>query len=107
VSRIRKKTFYLQFYMGTSKFKKTKNSYWICTTKFAGSTQNHKKIIETRNQLIKTKFFSKKLCLVPQKCKGAEIMYGSYPIEFAGSAQNPEKIIGTSNQLIKMKISQK
>jgi hypothetical protein len=27
----------------TSKLKKTKNSYWVYPTKFAGSTPNHKK----------------------------------------------------------------
>jgi hypothetical protein len=63
VSRIRKKTFYLQFYMGTPKGhqkseKKTNILYGIYPTKFAGSTQSHKKIIETKD-------FSKKICLVP------------------------------------------
>jgi hypothetical protein len=36
------------------------HSYWSYPTKFAGSTQNPKKIIETRNLPIKTKIFSKK-----------------------------------------------
>jgi hypothetical protein len=71
VSRIRKKTFYLQFCMGTpegfqksifftSKMKKTKNSYEIYPTEFAGSTQNNKKDIRTPNLPIKMKIFSKK-----------------------------------------------
>jgi hypothetical protein len=34
-------------------------------TEFAGSTQNPKKIMRTSNQPIRTKFFPKKLCLVP------------------------------------------
>jgi hypothetical protein len=33
-------------------------------TEFAGPTQNPKKIIRTSNQPIRTKFFSKKVCLV-------------------------------------------
>jgi hypothetical protein len=39
----------------------------IYPTEFAGSTQNKKKIIETLNQPIETKKFSKKVFLVPQK----------------------------------------
>jgi hypothetical protein len=48
--------------MGTSEGhqKKTKNSFKILATDFAGSTQNLKKIIETKK-------FSNKVCLVPQK----------------------------------------
>jgi hypothetical protein len=64
---------------------------------FAGSTQNHKKIIRTPNQPIETEKFTKKICLVPQKCKGAKNSYGGYPTEFAGSTQHPKKIIGTPN----------
>jgi hypothetical protein len=53
VSRIRKKTFYLKFYMGTPEGlqksifntpkvkKKNKDAYEIYTTKFASSTQKH------------------------------------------------------------------
>jgi hypothetical protein len=58
VTRIRKKTFDLQFCMGTheghqkSIFKTSK------VTKFAGSTQNHKKIIVTPNHPIETKKIS-------------------------------------------------
>jgi hypothetical protein len=74
VSRIRKKTFYLQFCMGTPeghqkiefrslKVKKNQNFMW----EFAGSTQNHKKIIEMPNQPIETKMFSKKLCVCTSK----------------------------------------
>jgi hypothetical protein len=63
VSRICKKTFYLQFCMGTperhqksifdtSKVKKTKIHMGSYPTKFANSTHKHKKIIETPNQPI-------------------------------------------------------
>jgi hypothetical protein len=63
VSRIRKKTFYLQFCMGTPeghqksifntpKVKKNKDTHGIYPTKFASSTQKHKKVIETPNQTI-------------------------------------------------------
>jgi hypothetical protein len=34
-------------------------------TEFAGSNQNPKKIMRTSNQPIRTKFFPKKVCLVP------------------------------------------
>jgi hypothetical protein len=51
----------------TSKVKKPKYSYGIYPKYFAGSTQNHKKIIETRNQPIETKTLSKKVGLVSQK----------------------------------------
>jgi hypothetical protein len=58
VSRIRKKTFYLQFCMGTPEShqksifntSKVKNTYGIYPTKFASSTQNHKKNI-LKNQI--------------------------------------------------------
>jgi hypothetical protein len=64
--RIRKKTFYSQIWMGTPegqqknilntpKVKKNKDSYGIYTTKFASSTQKHKKVIETPNQPIEIK----------------------------------------------------
>jgi hypothetical protein len=81
VSRIRKKTFYLQFCMGT-----------LEGNEFAGWIQNPKKIIGTSNQPIKTKIFPKKVCLVPQKCKGPANSYVGYPTEFAGSTQKPKKI---------------
>jgi hypothetical protein len=42
-----------------------KNSYGGYPKKFADSTQNPKKIIETQNLPIRTKIFSKKLCIVP------------------------------------------
>jgi hypothetical protein len=47
----------------------------------------------------------KKIYLVPQKCKGAENLYGGYPTEFAGSTQNPKKIKETANLPIKIKFS--
>jgi hypothetical protein len=43
--------------------KKTKNSYRIYLTEFAGSTQNHKNIIGTPNQPVITKIFPKKSML--------------------------------------------
>jgi hypothetical protein len=66
VWRICKKTFYLQFFMGTPeghqksifntpKVKKKKDTYGIYPTKFASSTQKHKKVIETPNQPIEIK----------------------------------------------------
>jgi hypothetical protein len=50
------------------------------------------KNIGTSNEPIKMKFFPKKVCLVPQKCKGAKNSYGGYPTVIAGSTQNPKKI---------------
>jgi hypothetical protein len=67
VSRIRKKTFYLKFCMetpeghqksifSTLKMKKNKDTYGIYPTKFASSTQKHKKVIETpKNKPIEIK----------------------------------------------------
>jgi hypothetical protein len=83
VSRIRKKTFYLQFCMRTSesqqksvistlKAKKRENSHGI-----ADLTQNHKKIIETPigkpNLPIKTKKISKKSIFSFSKVKRGQI----------------------------------
>jgi hypothetical protein len=42
-----------------------------------------KKNIGTSNQPIKTKFFPKKVCLVPQMCTVAKNSYGGYPTELA------------------------
>jgi hypothetical protein len=62
VSLIPKKTFYLQFCMGTSEGhqksifntpklkKKNQDTYGIYPTKLASSTQKHKKVIKTLNQ---------------------------------------------------------
>jgi hypothetical protein len=66
--------------------KKTKMH--IYPTKFASSTQKHKKVFETPNQPIKIKIISNK----------------SYPMEFTGSTQNPKKIIRTRNLPIRTKI---
>jgi hypothetical protein len=71
VSRICKKTFYLQFCIdtpeghqkiifNTPKVKKNKDTYGIYPTKFASSTQQHKKVIETPNQSIEIKKISNK-----------------------------------------------
>jgi hypothetical protein len=63
--------------------------YGSYPTKFAASIQNLKKIIEksikSTNQNEK---FPKKICLVPQKSRGAKNSYRGYPTEFAGSTQN-------------------
>jgi hypothetical protein len=75
VSRIRKKTFYLQFCMGTPeghqksifntpKVKKYKDTYGTYPTKFANSTQKHKEVIETLNQPIEIKKSQTKVSLV-------------------------------------------
>jgi hypothetical protein len=37
------------------------------------------------------KYFPKKLCFVPKKCKGAKNSYRDYPTESAGSTQNVKK----------------
>jgi hypothetical protein len=78
VSRIRKKTFYLQFCMetpedhqksifNTPKVKKNKDTYRIYPKKFASSTQKNKKVIETPIQPIEIKKSQIKVCLVLQK----------------------------------------
>jgi hypothetical protein len=58
VSRIRKKTFYLQFCMGTPEGHK--DTYGTYLTKFASSTQKHKKVIKIPNQPIEIKKSEKK-----------------------------------------------
>jgi hypothetical protein len=45
-----------------------------------------KKIIGTPNLPIKKKVFPKKVCLNPQKCKGAKNSYWGYPTESAPGA---------------------
>jgi hypothetical protein len=50
----------------TPKVKKNKDTYGIYPTKFASSTQKHKKVIETPNQPIEIKKISNK-SLVLQK----------------------------------------
>jgi hypothetical protein len=47
------------------KLKGDKNFYGSYPTEFAGSTQNFQKIFRTVNRPIKTKIFSKKICLLP------------------------------------------
>jgi hypothetical protein len=56
------RTFSEKKYIKYLKCKGAKNSYDSYLTEFAGFTQNSKKIIETPNLLIRTKFFSKKVC---------------------------------------------
>jgi hypothetical protein len=61
-------------------------------TEFAGSIQNNKKKyrnIKIINQ--SANFYKKKVCLVPQKGKGAKNLAGSYPTELVGLTQNPKK----------------
>jgi hypothetical protein len=73
VSRICKKTFFLKFCMGTpeghqtSIFNTPKVKNGIYPTKFASSTQNHKKVIKTPNQPIEIKKSQIRVCLVLQK----------------------------------------
>jgi hypothetical protein len=106
VSRIRKKTFYLQFCMGTpeghQKVKKNKNTYGIYPTKFASSIQkqsyrNTKSTNRNKKKLIK-------VCLVLQKWKEGKNSYGGYPTEFESSTQNPKKIIRTPNLSVRTNI---
>jgi hypothetical protein len=67
VSHIRKKTFYLQNRVKKKMFC-AKNSYGTAIpTKFAGSTQNHEKMLGPPNQPINMNIFPKKVGLVPQK----------------------------------------
>jgi hypothetical protein len=66
--------------------------------------KNLKKCSEHRIYQSEQKFSQKKVCLVPQKCKGAKNSYGGYPTEFAGSTQNPKKMTGRPNLPIKKKI---
>jgi hypothetical protein len=74
VSRIRKKTFYLQFCMGTPKghqksifntpkVKKKQRDIWD-PTKFASSTKKSSEVIETPNQPIELIKSQIKVCLV-------------------------------------------
>jgi hypothetical protein len=51
----------------TPKVKKYKETYGIYATKFASSTQKHKKVNETPNQPIEIKKSQIKVCLVLQK----------------------------------------
>jgi hypothetical protein len=53
------------------------------------------------------KFSQKKVCLVPQKGRGAKNSYGGYRTEFVGSTKNFKKIIRISNQLISTDIFSK
>jgi hypothetical protein len=73
-SKILKKLLKQQIYQSTQKNLKKKTVFRTlkvergqkyARTEFAGPTQNHKKIIRTSNQSIKTKIFPKKVCLVP------------------------------------------
>jgi hypothetical protein len=61
----------------------------IYPTKFASSTQKHKKVIKTPNQPIEIKKITKKVCIV--HVKRGKNSYGGYPTDFAGSTRNPKK----------------
>jgi predicted HNH restriction endonuclease len=112
VSRIRKKTFYLQFCKGTPqghqksifktpkvkkhKIQRYKDTYGIHPTKFASSTQKYKKVIETPNQPIEKKISNKSMFSTSKVKRRQKFVWG-FPTEFADSIQNPKKIIETPN----------
>jgi hypothetical protein len=50
-----------------------------------------KKISEHQINQSERNFSQNKVCLVPEKCKGAKNSYGSHPTEFAGSTKNLKK----------------
>jgi hypothetical protein len=56
----------------TPKVKKNKDTYGIYPTKFASSTQNHKKVIETPNQPIEIKKISNKSMFNTSKVKRSQ-----------------------------------
>jgi hypothetical protein len=90
VSRIRKKTFYLQFFMGTPDM----------ATNLQAESKILKKILEHQIYQSKQKI-SKKTVFRTLKVERGQI-YAR--VEFAGPTQNPKKNIRTSNQPIKTKI---
>jgi hypothetical protein len=87
-------------YLIPQKWKKNKDTYGIYPTKFASSTQKHKKVIETSNQPIEIKKkISKKRMFSTSKVKRRQKFVWGLP----DSTQNPKKIIETPNQPIKTK----
>jgi competence CoiA-like predicted nuclease len=113
VSRIRKKTFYLEFCMGipeshqksifnTPKVKKNKDTYEIYPTKFASSTQQHKKVIETPNQPIEIKKISNKRMISTLKVKKARMEATRRSLQAPHKIL--KKIIRTPNLPIRTKI---
>jgi cellulose biosynthesis protein BcsQ len=55
--------------LNTSKLNKNKDTYGFYPTKFARSTQKHKKVIETQNQPIEIKKISNKSMFSTSKVK--------------------------------------
>jgi hypothetical protein len=76
----------------TLKRKGAKNSYEDYPTKFAGSTQNPEKNIETSNQPIRTNFFPKKIYLVP-RLKEPKIRMGASRRNLQAQAKNLKKFM--------------
>jgi hypothetical protein len=61
----------------TPKVKKNKDTYGIYPTKFASSTQNHKKVVEIPNQPIEIKKISNKSMFSTSKVKrGQKFVWG-------------------------------
>jgi cellulose biosynthesis protein BcsQ len=60
---------YQKCIFNTSKVKKNKDTYGIYPTKFASSTQKHKKVIKTSNQPIEIKKMSSKSMFSTSKVK--------------------------------------
>jgi hypothetical protein len=87
VSRIRKKTFYLQFCMGTpeghqksifntQKVKKKQRYIWDLSTEFAGLTQNPKKISEHQIYQSGRTFFQKSMLGTLKKKRSQKFVWG-------------------------------
>jgi hypothetical protein len=104
VSRIRKKTFYIQCFMGTTKKLNLIPQKWKKAKIRMEATRRRLKSRSTPNLPISTNIFPKKVCLVPEKRRGAKNSYGTYPTEFAGSTQNPKNKFGTPNIPFKTKM---
>jgi hypothetical protein len=75
INQSKQKKFKKKVFLVPQKGKGAKNLYESYPTEFTGSTQNPKKNIRT-NQLIRTKIFQKKVCLVPYKEKEPKICMG-------------------------------
>jgi hypothetical protein len=95
----------------TPPVKKKKDTYGIYPTKFASSTQQHKKVNETPNQPIEIKKILNKRMFSTLKVKRRQKLVwelaGENPTKLAGSTQNPKKVIRTSNLPIRTKIFHK
>jgi hypothetical protein len=62
----------------------------ICIGATRRNLQAKPKMLKNIKSTNQNKKKSKKLRLVPQKCKRAKTSYGSYPTEFAGTTQKPK-----------------